>query len=471
MKTPAKEAPIFDPDAFRDTIATVSKDGQRQWIYPKKPSGAFHNKRRIVSTVLVTLLAIGPWLRWNGAPMFLLNFFERTFIVFGITFLPQDFHLFALAVLTFFVFIILFTVVFGRVWCGWACPQTIFMEMIFRKIEYWIEGDAHMQYKLKQQSWNGEKIRKRSLKFILFAIISFGIGNLMMSYLIGTDELFKYITHSPTEHWGKFLGVAIFSAIFFFVFWWFREQACIAVCPYGRLQGVLLNKDSMAVMYDFKRGEPRGKINKSELTRSQGDCIDCKQCVNVCPTGIDIRNGIQMECIGCTACIDACDAVMDKVGFERGLVRYDSPAGVSEGTGFRMTTRVWAYTAVLAVLVGILTVSLVGRSAVETTILRSPGMTFQKLPDGKLSNLYTIQVVNKTTAPIEVRIAVLSPAGGNIRRIGQVHSVPARGMTSGSFFLDLPPSALAGIKTKVKIGVYRGNELLETVSTNFLGQP
>lgn len=234
--------------------------------------------------------------------------------------------------ITFFVFIILFTVVFGRVWCGWACPQTIFMEMVFRKIEYWIEGDAAKQMKLKNMPWTAEKIFKRVLKYVIFMAISLLIAHTLMAYLIGVDKVIDIVTASPYEHWSGFLGMLFFTGIFFWVFSYFREQACIAVCPYGRLQGVLLNKDSMAVSYDFKRGEPRGKIKKGEIQEGQGDCIDCKLCVHVCPTGIDIRNGTQLECVNCTACMDACDEVMTKVNRPKGLIRIASYNGIVEGT-------------------------------------------------------------------------------------------------------------------------------------------
>ena len=318
--------PEFDYEAFRDTIGTVDEEGKRNWIYPKKPKGRFHNKRIIVSIVLLTLLFLGPFLRWNGEPMFLFNFLERKFIVFGVVFWPQDFHLFAFAMLSFMVFVVLFTVIFGRLWCGWACPQTIFMEMVFRKIEYWIEGDRAKQQKLNRSPWNKDKIVKKGTKWLIFYAISFLIANTLMAYLVGIDELSKLVTHAPAENWGKFVGVVVFSWIFFFIFAWFREQACIVVCPYGRLQSVMLGKDSLVVAYDFIRGEKRERVRKNK-EREGGDCIDCSLCVQVCPTGIDIRNGTQMECVNCTACIDVCDDVMDKVGFERGLIRYASYNG------------------------------------------------------------------------------------------------------------------------------------------------
>ncbi|MDX1627911.1 MAG: 4Fe-4S binding protein, partial [Fulvivirga sp.] len=259
----------FDEE-FRDTIATVDESGKRVWVYPKKPDGRFHNARIWVTVVLLGILFAGPFITIEGRPLLLLNIFERKFVIFGQAFWPQDFFLLALLLITFFVFVILFTVVFGRLWCGWACPQTLFMEMVFRKIEYWIEGDANQQRKLDKKPWNAEKIRKKGLKHIIFLLISILIAHTVMAYLIGIDEVREIVSQPPTEHWAGFLGLISFVGIFYWVFAYFREQACVAVCPYGRLQGVLLDKRSIAVMYDWLRGEPRGKLKKGKVEDTKG---------------------------------------------------------------------------------------------------------------------------------------------------------------------------------------------------------
>ena len=469
----AKTQEAFDPDAFRDYIATVDENGKRNWIHPKQPSGRFYRWRTILSVGLLALLFIGPFLRWKGEPFLLFNILERKFIVFGVTFWPQDFHLFVLAMIAFFVFIVLFTVIFGRVWCGWACPQTVFMEMVFRRIEYWIEGDGNQQRKLDLAPWNGEKLLKRGGKWLIFAALAFLIGNLVMAYMIGTDELSKIVTESPGANWGKFTFVMVFSGIFFFVFTYFREQACIAVCPYGRLQGVLLGKDSIVVAYDWLRGEPRGKLKKQKEAEAKGeahgDCIDCKMCVAVCPTGIDIRHGTQLECVNCTACIDACDSVMDKIGKPRGLVRYDSYSGIESKTPFRVTPRIIAYSVVLVVLLGILGFALGGRTDVETTILRTQGMLYQQTDDGYISNLYNVQVINKTTEEFTVTLKLVEPASGRLKRVGQDLFVPSREIAKGAFFVEIPPDDLAGNKNKITVQVWSGDKLLDEVRTNFLG--
>ena len=464
-KNPVKDPlQTLDPDAFRDSIATVDAEGKRNWIYPKMPKGRFYKWRKWVSGLLLLVFFVGPWLRWNGNPMFLFNILERKFIVFGNIFWPQDFFLFVLALITFFIFIMVFTVVFGRIWCGWACPQTVFMEMVFRRIEYWIEGTHHQQRKLANAPWTADKIRKKVLKFSIFALIALVIGNTVMSYIIGTEEMAKVVTQSPLENWGRFTFTMIFSGLFFFVFAYLREQACIAICPYGRLQGVLLSKDSLVVVYDWIRGEPRGKKKKEGV----GDCVDCKLCVQVCPTGIDIRNGTQLECVNCTACIDVCDEVMDKLGRDRGLIRYDSYAGIDEGTSFRFDKRVIAYSAVLLILVGILSVSLFTRSEIDATVLRTPGTLYQRTPEGNLSNLYQFQLVNKTTETMPVELRLNHPTG-LLKMVGTLDEVDSQELWKGAFFVEIPPDDVDGYKTEIEIEVWSGDRKLDVVKTNFLG--
>jgi cytochrome c oxidase accessory protein FixG len=291
-------------ELFRDSIGTITKEGKRNWIFAKRPHGKLYNARTAVSIVYLIVFFTLPWIKIHGEPLFLFNLLERKFILFSVVFWPQDFFVFALAMLTFIVFIVLFTVVFGRVFCGWVCPQTIFMEMVFRRIEYWIEGDAEKQRRLSKQAWNMEKTLKRTTKFLAFFSLSFVIANYFLAYLIGMDNVLLYIREGIVQHIGVFAPLVAFTAVFFAVYWKFREQACLIVCPYGRLQGVMLDPNSIVVAYDYKRGEPRGKIRKNDA-ETHGDCIDCLDCVKVCPTGIDIRNGTQLECVNCTACIDA----------------------------------------------------------------------------------------------------------------------------------------------------------------------
>ncbi len=462
------EKPLIDYDAYRDHIGTVDDTGKRRWVYPKKPSGRFHNKRVWVSMAFLTALFVGPFLKYDDLPLFLFNILERKFIIFGVTFWPQDFHLFALAMVTFMVFIVLFTVVFGRVFCGWVCPQTVFMEMVFRKIEYLIEGDANKQRKLAKAPWDVDKTLKRILKYSIFAAIAFLIGNLVMAYMIGIDELQKIVTEGPGENMGKFTFVLLFSGIFFFVFSYLREQACIAICPYGRLQGVLLDKDSIVVAYDNVRGEPRAHLRKKE-TREAGDCVDCKLCVQVCPTGIDIRDGTQLECVNCTACIDACDNIMDKVGFDRGLIRYASRNNIDKGLKFRFTPRIIAYSVVLLGLISILGFSLSTRSDVEMTLLRTKGVPYQEVDDGYIANLFNLQIVNKTRNGYDLSFKVLSPEGGRTRIVGNKLSMQSQGITKGAIFIEFDKKTLEETKIPIVLGVFAGDTLLDKVETTFRG--
>ncbi len=453
--------------SFRDKLSTVSEKGERVWIYPKKPKGRYYSARGIVSIFLLLLLFTAPLLKIDGQPLFLFNFFERKFIIFGLTFWPQDFHLFVLAMITFVVFIVLFTVVFGRLWCGWACPQTIFMELVFRKIEYWIEGDYKQQKRLDESKWNREKILKKGTKHIIFFAIAALIGHTFMAYMVGIDQTIDIVTQPPSKHLSGFIAVILFSGVFYFIFAKFREQACTIVCPYGRLQGAMLDKNSIVVAYDFIRGEPRGKMKRGE-EQKKGDCVDCNLCVHVCPTGIDIRNGTQLECVNCTACIDACDEVMDKINRPKGLIRYDSYNHISNGTKFKLTPRIIAYTLVLIALLGILAFSLTGRSDIETTVLRAKGGLYQKVGENYITNLYNIQIINKTMNSIPVEVKLINP-NGKVKLIGKDLIVPERGIEKGSFLLEIHRDSLMSRKTEVELLITSKGKKIEFINTNFLG--
>ncbi|MBK9637689.1 MAG: cytochrome c oxidase accessory protein CcoG [Bacteroidetes bacterium] len=461
--------PLPDPKgSFRDTVATISEDGKRNWIYPKKPKGDFYNKRTAVSIFFLILLFSGPFMKINGHPLMLFNILERKFILFGIAFWPQDFHLFVLAMLTFIVFIILFTALFGRIWCGWACPQTIFMEMVFRKIEYLIEGDYMQQKTLSAESPNPIKFRKKFLKNSIFFIISFIIANTFLAYIIGVDELFKIISEGPSRHLGGLISLTIFTLVFYGVYTKFREQACIVVCPYGRLQGVLLDKNSVVIAYDYKRGEPREKLHKG-LERKAGDCIDCHQCVQVCPTGIDIRHGTQLECVNCTACIDACDSIMDKIEKPRGLIRYTSENAIAKGIKFKVTPRIIGYSVVLFIFLGALITLLALRTDVESTILRTPGMLYQELPNQKVSNLYNIKVVNKTFNNLPIEIKIVEPQG-TIQWVGKNFTeLKEQDIAEGEFFVILDQNDIVKSKTRIKIQVLSQGKILSEEESNFIG--
>ena len=468
----ATEVDVYSYDEqYRDNIATVDEKGKRIWVYPKKPSGILHRMRVIVSIILLALLFSGPFITINGRPFLLLNVFESRFVIFGQPFWPQDFVLLAITLIAFFVFIILFTVIFGRIWCGWLCPQTLFMEMVFRKIEYWIEGDAPAQRRLNAQQWNFEKMIKKGSKQFLFIIISSLIAHTVMAYLIGIDNTLKIASNSPEENMAGFTGLVAFTIIFYGVYAKFREQACIAVCPYGRLQGVLLIADSIVVAYDWIRGEPRGHIRKTQSPiPPKGDCIDCKLCVHVCPTGIDIRNGTQLECINCTACIDACDDVMLKIGKPPGLIRYASYNSIKGSIKKLITPRVISYSVVLIALIATLAFTLSTRSDVKTTVFKIPGTLYQKTDDGYITNLYNIEFLNKTFDDIRIEVRVESPSHATLQKPdGEDIIVKPGGIVKNIIFLKVPQKEITSARTVVRLGIYENDNLIETVKVKFIG--
>lgn len=463
---------IKDPEGtFRDSISTINKEGDRRWIFPKKPAGRYYNARIVVSVILLGFLFSGPFIRIGGEPLLMMNIIQRKFVLFGQVFWPQDFYIFGLAMITFLVFIIVFTVIFGRVFCGWVCPQTIFMEMVFRKIEYWIEGDWKQQQALDKMPWITEKIWKKTLKHVVFYIISFFIANTFLAYIIGSDELMKIITDPPQQHIAGLTSIMIFSAVFYGVFSRFREQVCLVVCPYGRLQGVLLDRNSIVVAYDKVRGESRAKFHKNEnrAETGKGDCIDCHHCVDVCPTGIDIRNGTQLECVNCTACIDACNHMMKNVNMKPGLIRYASESEIAESKPFEFTTRMKAYSTLLMLLIVAMTALLITRSDVSATLLRTPGILYQEQEGGKISNLYNYKIINKTNHAIPL---TLKPIDANIEIKLVAHEnivVNEQGIVQGALFIYASKSDLKKMKSKFTIGIYSGDELLYKMKTTFIG--
>ncbi|MEO8770917.1 MAG: 4Fe-4S dicluster domain-containing protein [Ferruginibacter sp.] len=487
-------------ELFRDSIATITKEGKRNYILPKKPKGKIYNLRTWFSVFYLVVFFGLPFIKVNEEPLLMFNIIERKFIIFGMIFWPQDFFIFGIGMLTFILFVILFTVVFGRIFCGWACPQTIFMEMVFRKVEYWIEGDASQQKLLKHMAWNAEKITKRSLKFVSFFIISFVIANFFLAYLIGMDTLINDISH-PGKSVGTLTSLLGFTTVFFFVYWWFREQVCIVVCPYGRLQGVLLDKNSIVVAYDYKRGEPRGKLKREENFKIKddhdckctdckgdggcndvvkkmeaiqpvaihGDCIDCYACVKVCPTGIDIRNGTQLECINCTACIDACDAIMTSIHKPEKLIRYASENSIKDGVQLKFTRRIKAYTAVLSLLIILLVFLLVSRTDLDARLMRTAGMTYTSLPDGRVANLYNLKLANKTHKDIPVYIK-LENIKGEVTMISNAKAIIKKeDYTTLQFFVKLDRSLLKSWKTPLEIGLYDSTKKIKTITAKFIG--
>ena len=461
--------PITEGESYRDRIGTVDQDGKRKWVFAyKPPNGKFYNIRSWLSVLYFVVFFGMPFIYVNDRPFFLLNIPQAKFILFGKVFWPQDFFILGLTMVTFVFFIVLFTAAFGRLFCGWACPQTNFMEMMFRKVEFLILGDAPAQRQLKAAPWNGKKIFKVGLKQVVFYLLSFIIANFFLAYIIGMRELEKVITEPVIAHLGGLTAILIFSGVFFAVYSFFREQACIVVCPYGRLQSVLLDKNSMIVAYDYKRGEPRAALKKTAEVET-GDCIDCHACVKVCPTGIDIRNGLQMECVGCTACIDACDSIMDKIHKPKGLIRYASENSIANGEPLHFTARMKFYTGLCAIVLIILSVLLSTRKEVDTTIMRTPGQLFQERGKDSISNLYNIKVVNKTMKMVPLTVK-LEGGDGKIEMAGKDYvEVAKEGQGSGTFFVILSKTRIHQRKTAIKLSFYQADKKIGESMTNFLG--
>jgi cytochrome c oxidase accessory protein FixG len=455
---------------FRDRLSTISEQGDRLWVYPKKPKGKYYNRRTLLSYLLLIFYFTVPFIKVKGDPLLLLNILERKFIIFGIIFWPQDFYLFVLSMITLIVFIVLFTVVYGRLFCGWVCPQTVFMEFVYRQIEYLIEGNNSKQRKLDSQPMNFEKIWKKGLKHLVFFIISVLFISTFISYIIGIEHLESLISTHFAKNSAWLIGILAFSGIHYFIFAKFREQVCIIACPYGRLQGVLLDHNSIQVSYDYKRGEPRGKHNPLENREAagKGDCIECGSCEAVCPTGIDIRNGSQMECINCTACMDACDAIMTRIGKPRGLIRYASERTIAEGTKLRVNGRVIFYSVVLTGLLALIAYLFTIRTDVETTILRMQGSMYQEYDSLHYSNIYIVQIVNKTRKELPIEITLEKPEG-EIKMMGDPLIVKKGEVGEANFLVVIPKSEVKSSQTKLEFRIMSGNKEIEEFESTFVG--
>lgn len=453
-------------EGFRDRVSTVTEKGERKWVFALKPSGRFTNYRNYLNIFYLIIFFAMPFIKINGEPLFMLNFAEAKFVLFGKIFWPQDFFIFAVAAITAVIFIALFTVIYGRLFCGWVCPQTVFMEFVFRRIEWWIEGSPNQQRALNDGPWTGNKLFKKVLKHTIFLVISFFIANTFLSYIVGVDNLFKIISEPLSEHLALFTGLVVFTLLFYGVFAFVRDIVCTTICPYGRLQGVLFDKDTMQIAYDYSRGEPRGKLTKGQ-ERTTGDCIDCKKCIHVCPTGIDIRNGVQMECVGCTACIDACDEVMDKVGFSRGLIRYASENEISGKGKFRFNNRMKAYTALLVVLLVFIGARISMIRSIDMYVKRVPGQLFQEVGQDSISNLFAAKIINKTRKEEHVELRMLEPQG-SIKMIGQ-HALKPEAVNEVEFFVTIARKDIPKRSINIKLGVFREQENVQTVKFKFLG--
>lgn len=461
---------MFDPahESFRNELASVHKDGRRKWVYAREPHGRLHRARVAVAIVLLSFLVAAPFIRFRHEPLILINVLERRFVLFGLVFWPQDFYLVVLLALTLLVTLAVSTAAFGRIWCGWLCPQTVFLEMVFRKIEFAIEGSAAQQLRINRGPRTAGRTARKLLKHAIFFGLSFAIANLFLAYIIGTDALAAIVVDPPSRHIVGLVAITVFSLLFYGVFSRFREQACTLACPYGRVMSALIDRHTVTVTYDRQRGEPRGKLQQTAAP-ARGDCVDCGQCVTVCPTGIDIRNGIQLECVNCTACIDACDDVMGRIGRPRGLIRLTSEEAVRTGRTQWLTPRVKAYGAVWGVLVAAVSALLLFRPAVDILILRQAGTSYSRLDDGAFANFYNVQVINRSANDRVLEYRVVEPAGGTISTLGPIEHVAGHRVVESRLMLRLQPGGLRGTATPVRFEVVSDGEVVERIDSSFLG--
>ncbi|TWJ01662.1 cytochrome c oxidase accessory protein FixG [Mucilaginibacter frigoritolerans] len=448
-------------------LLAAKENGERKWMYPSIRKGVYYKWRSWLSYVYLVLFFSGPFIRINGQPMLMLNVIDRQFVLLGQVFWPQDIFIFMIASLVFVVCIVLFTIAFGRIFCGLICPQTIFMEMVFRKIEIWIEGNANQRKKLDAGPWDNNKIWKKVLKHFLFIIISFLIANTFLAYIIGSESLVKIIVEPVNLHWVGFFSIWVFTIVFYLVYSQVRELVCTVICPYGRLQGVLTDEHTLVVAYNDVRGEPRGKLDKTGLLQ-KGDCVDCSLCVAVCPTGIDIRKGTQMECTNCTACIDACDEVMDKINKPRNLIGYFSEDMIRAKKKPTFNIRMAGYSGVILILLVVLSYFIFSRKDMDITVMRGAGMLYQEQPNGYISNIYNADITNKANSS---RSVTLKPEDPDVKiKYIQAPGVVAKGSDVKTvFFVFIPANKLQSLKTDVRLQLISGNKIIQTVTTTFVG--
>lgn len=450
-------------------LLAARETGERKWIYPLIRKGVYYRWRSAISYVYLAFFFTGPFIRIGGQPLLLLNFMERHFVILGQVFWPQDIFLFMLASLVFLVCVVLFTIAFGRIFCGWICPQTIFMEMVFRKIEEWTEGDANKRKKLDAGPWTWEKIRKKGAKHKLFLLVSFLIANTFLAYIIGSEALIKIITEPVSLHWIGLASIWVFTLVFYLLYSRVREIVCTVICPYGRLQNVLTDPHTLMVAYNDVRGEPRGKLQKNaDPLNLKGDCVDCGLCVSVCPTGIDIRKGTQIECVNCTACIDVCDEVMVKIGKPKSLIGFYSEIQIRSQKKPSFNLRMKGYAAVILVMMSVLCYFIFSRSDMDMTVMRGAGTLYQEQAGGYISNIYNAEIINKTTRSQQISIRADDPAI-RIKYI-QAPGILAKGeMVRTMFFVELPASRLHQTKTAIHLQLFAGRQLKQTISTTFVG--
>ncbi|MEO0482135.1 MAG: cytochrome c oxidase accessory protein CcoG [Planctomycetota bacterium] len=456
-------------------LSTLNADGSRRWIKPRPSSGRWLNRRRVVGYGLIALFVTLPHLRINGKPPLLLDIANREFTLLGKTLYSTDIFLLAPLLITIFLSIFFLTALFGRVWCGWACPQTVYLELVYRPIERFFEGTPGK--KTKNKSRGGAAV-----KFVIYLALSFALANTFLSYFVGTDALREWVIGNPLDHPLPFLLVVAVTGAMLFDFGYFREQLCIVACPYGRFQSVMLDRDSLVIGYDRTRGEPRGKKRRKAkgapvatsvpLTvgaTDPGDCIDCHMCVTTCPTGIDIRDGLQLECINCAQCIDACDTVMAKIGRPLGLIRYDSQRKLEEGGRHWLRPRIFVYPVLIVALLTFIGVGIVTRDAALVRVVRGPGMPYTVMDDGSVINSVKVKIHNRTEAEATYHLTLLGVEGAQVLTQENPMVIGGGELRTEHTLFSVPRDQLTGGRADLILRVDDGAEFVKETPYRMLG--